>query len=340
MPAIELLYQAALDMPAARTCIINAHAHPLLADLQQQTQLLALQQHFKPEYTALQRNHLSVSPDWPEPAERFDLILLLPAKNKQQTRGWLAAALHRLSDTGRLMVAAANTHGARSYATALQQLTGQITSRSKSKCRIFSARKTAAFDTALTEQWMNDAQPQYLEPHGLGSHGLYTQAGLFSWDRADTGSSLLLQQLPALSGKGMDLCCGYGLLSEHILRHPNTVSNIHLVEADHLALNCAKQNMAKRTHPIQYHWLDAAHDPLPQGLDWIVCNPPFHSGQTRDVELGQHIAQRGCESLKRGGVLYLVANRKLPYERLLQSALHQCQTLIEADGFKVIQGIR
>ncbi|PJA34339.1 MAG: hypothetical protein CO187_00510, partial [Zetaproteobacteria bacterium CG_4_9_14_3_um_filter_53_7] len=45
-------------------------------------------------------------------------------------------------------------------------------------------------------------------------------------------------------------------------------------------------------------------------------------------------------SLKKGGILYLVANRQLPYEHVLQAELQSCLKLIEADGFKVIQGIR
>jgi len=138
----------------------------------------------------------------------------------------------------------------------------------------------------------------------------------------------------------MDLCCGYGLLSAHILHRSTDIQQIHLVEADRLALECARQNTASWPEITQYHWTDATSEILPTKLDWIVCNPPFHSGHNRDVELGQSIVLRACKSLRRGGILYLVANRKLPYEGLLQTELKQCRALIEADGFKVITGTR
>ncbi|MDQ6968875.1 MAG: methyltransferase, partial [Mariprofundus sp.] len=266
----------------------------------------------------------------------YDLVLLLPSKNKQQTLGWMAAAMCLLCDGGTLIMACANIYGAKSYESSLQQLAGNIISRSKSKCRIFSSRKSNALDPALQKQWSDAALPK-----PVASHALVAQPGLFSWDHADTGSQLLMDHLPDnLAGNGMDLCCGYGLLSEYLLRTSAAITTLHLLEADALALGCATQNTDSWQQKVQAHWCDATSDELPAKLDWIVCNPPFHRGQTRDVELGQRIIRHACRALKRRGALYVVANRKLPYEALLQSELSHCQTIIEANGFKIIKGVR
>jgi 16S rRNA (guanine1207-N2)-methyltransferase len=143
-----------------------------------------------------------------------------------------------------------------------------------------------------------------------------------------------------LSGEGADVCCGYGLLSEHALRISAQITRLHLIEADRLALFCAEQNTASWNEKVETHWLDATTEQLPPELDWVVCNPPFHTGQSRDIELGQTIVARACRNLKRSGKLYLVANRKLPYEQILDAELKRFQILAEADGFKVMQGIR
>jgi len=331
MTATKLLYQAALEITSVRTLIINAHAHALLTAMGP----INLQQHFKPEYAAIKNSGLSVSPMLPDSSRLYDLILLLPAKNKQQTLGWMAEVMSRLSKNGILMFACANAHGAKSYESALKKLAGNVSSHSKSKCRLCSARKSPDFDTSLAARWLKETRPKTVE-----SHGLIACPGLFSWGHADTGSSLLIKQLPVLCGTGMDLCCGYGLLTKNILRQSTNIKQIHLLDADWLALDCARQNTAAWQDIVQWHWKDAMHDSLPKQLDWVVCNPPFHSNQSRDVELGQSIVLHACQSLKRGGQLYLVANRKLPYEKLLRSKLRQCQMLIEADGFKVIKGIR
>jgi 16S rRNA (guanine1207-N2)-methyltransferase len=150
-----------------------------------------------------------------------------------------------------------------------------------------------------------------------------------------------LNHLPTLSGKVMDLCCGYGLLATHIVKNAPSVTHILLLEADSLALACAKKNVAQAITgdtEISLHHVDAASEALPKHVDVVVCNPPFHTGQTRDVELGQKIVNKACGALTHGGELYLVANRQLPYEYILNSHLRSVEILAQGDGFKVIKG--
>ena len=335
MSAIELLYRNIPDTSAKNVLILNAQAHPLLNEICRQAASSLLQQSFKPSCIALSNSGLAwvnfVATD-----QYFDLILIHPAKNRQQTLFWMADAMGRLQDGGKIVIACANNHGAKGYETALNKLAGNITSSSKSKCRIFSAIKSAALNSELAAQWLRNGEAQRIT-----SHGVISRPGLFSWDRPDCGSQLLLSCLDKpLSGEGADLCCGYGLLAVHLLRLSDQTSRIHLIEADQLALCCAAQNTAAWSEQVETHWLDAATEPLPSKLDWVVCNPPFHTGHSHDVELGQKIVTRACRSLKRGGSLYLVANRKLPYEHILTAELRSVQTLTEADGFKVMQGTR
>lgn len=45
-------------------------------------------------------------------------------------------------------------------------------------------------------------------PRRVAALGLWSQPGVFSWDRLDPGSGLLLQALPPLAGRGADFGCG------------------------------------------------------------------------------------------------------------------------------------
>ncbi|MDX8403115.1 MAG: methyltransferase [Mariprofundaceae bacterium] len=336
MPAVQLLYQSAIDSfndNTSHVAVINAHADLLLKNISSQSASLTLLQHFKPEYDELMRLGLKCSQSLEGDSE---LIMLTPSKNKQQTLAWMAEAMLNLMDGGKLLIACANNHGAKSYESALKKLAGNVSSSSKSKCRIFSAKKSHTLDHELAEQWISDAKPGKVD-----SHGLIAQPGLFSWDRADIGSRLLLQHLPnSLSGIGMDLCCGYGLLSKHILDKNPDIQSLYLIEADRLALSCAEQNAKAWKEKIQPHWLDATIGTLPLKLDWIICNPPFHSGQSQDIDLGQTIIANACSSLKRSGKLYMVANRKLPYEATLNQRLMKHRILIQEQGFKVIEAVK
>lgn len=334
MPAIELLYGSALDRePDGQSiAIFNAQPHPLLQQLNRRANLI-VQQHFKPQVDALKSLGIASTACMPEAT--FDSALLFPAKQKQQTLGWMAQAMQQLKQGARVTVCCENRFGAKSHEQALKRLAGNSSASSKSKCRIFSARKGEGLNTNLLQQWLEDARPQR-----VSAHGLISQPGLFSWDRPDTGSQLLLNHIPdTMRGSGMDLCCGYGFLATRIAAKKEH-GPLHLIDADANALACAEENLQTAGATASYHWLDAASEPLPGKMDWIVCNPPFHSGQQTDVELGRQIIENGCGALRRGGRLYLVANRKLPYEETLAKHLASFSILAQQEGFKIIEGVR
>ncbi len=326
-PAFDLLFAAAKQQSASRIAIYHAQVHPALHSLSQTCKLTLLQS-FKPFILDIQAMGLDISALQGE----YDLALLVPSKDKKQSLGWMADALLHLKEEGKLMVACENQYGAKSYEAALKKLAGRVTSTSKSKCRLFFAQKTSSLDAVLQEQWIEEAKP-----HVISSHGLWAQPGLFSWKKADVGSQLLLQHVPPLSGKVMDLCCGYGLLAAHIIKTSPEITHLSLVEADSLALDCAAKNTVHFSD-VSLHHLDAVTELLPKHMNAVVCNPPFHTGQSRDVELGQTIVNKACGALTHGGELYLVANRQLPYEHILKEHLREVECLAAQDGFKVIRG--
>ncbi len=315
-----------------RLGIIHALAHPALQALTALASDIRLQQTNRGKWLALEAQGLKADTSLDG---SFDCILLMPSRHRIQTLGWMASAMRRLSPGGTLICCCPNVMGARSYEKRLHELGGNIRSTSKSRCRIFSCRRTETWNVALADTWEAEAAP-----YRLPGTGLHTRAGLFSWRRPDAGSSLLLDHLPAdLAGTGMDLCCGYGLLAAGLLTRCRHIDTLHLVDAEQLALACARLNLASYRHVrTGFHWLDATAEPLPGGMDWVVLNPPFHRGQARDTALGQRIIAAACGALRTGGRLFLVANRRLPYEVILRERLGQFRHLCEAGGYKVVYG--
>ena len=334
--AAALLYrQGMTSLEAQPAChrfgIIHAIVHTGLAELAAAVEC-RIQQTDRVQYLALAAQNLE--------AEKslqgvFDCILLLASRHRLQTLGWMASAMRHLEPGGTLICCVPNTMGARSYEKRLHELGGNIRSASKSRCRIFSCRRTRNWNTALADAWEAEAGPRRI----TGS-GLYARPGLFSWRQPDPGSRLLLEYLPSdLSGTGMDLCCGYGFLAAGLLAHNAGIEALHLVDTEQLALECARLNLAQygRTR-LMYHWLDAASEPLPGEPDWIVLNPPFHSGSSQDIALGRRMILVACDTLKPGGRLFMVANRRLPYEAVLRTGLKRYRPLYEGMGYKVICG--
>jgi len=168
--------------------------------------------------------------------------------------------------------------------------------------------------------------------------GFWSQPGVFSWDRLDTGSKLLADHLPVLLGRGADLGCGFGYLSRVILISPS-VQHLALVDIDYRAIDCAKRNIDDKR--ASFLWTDI-HTPKPEltNLDFIVMNPPFHDAGIENQTLGQQFITRAHALLRASGVCWMVANRHLPYEKVL-NGLYKKVTLKAEDGaFKIYEAIK
>lgn len=168
--------------------------------------------------------------------------------------------------------------------------------------------------------------------------GFIARPGVFSADGIDPGSALLAAHLPKqLKGKGADLGAGWGWLAAQILTRPE-VRELHLVEAEALALDCARQNVADER--ATFHWADATSFSAGKALDFVVMNPPFHQGRTADPALGAAFIRTAQRLLQPKGQLWMVANRTLPYEEVLTSAFANVTAVAIEGGFKILQATR
>ena len=165
--------------------------------------------------------------------------------------------------------------------------------------------------------------------------GLWSQPGVFSWDRLDPGSARLLELLPKLAGKGADLGCGIGVLAAAVLASRN-VTSLACVDLDRRAVACAQHNLDDpRARVI---WADArVRDETLTSLDFVVMNPPFHDGGAEDKALGVAFIQAAAAMLHKGGVAWIVANRHLPYEHALGAAFAEVTVKGDAGGYKIFE---
>ena len=135
---------------------------------------------------------------------------------------------------------------------------------------------------------------------------------------------------------------GYGYLSAEILSRSTQVTALDLYEAEARALALARQNLStfEAQATLVYRWHDVTAG-VSEQYDFIVSNPPFHTQSRADrPDVGRRFIAVAAESLKPGGRLYLVANRHLPYEAVLNSSFGEVRVLGDHDGFKVIEAIK
>ncbi|SCZ49655.1 16S rRNA (guanine1207-N2)-methyltransferase [Epibacterium ulvae] len=168
--------------------------------------------------------------------------------------------------------------------------------------------------------------------------GFMTAPGVFSADGVDPASALLSAALPTKLGRRIaDLGAGWGYLSAEILKRSD-VRSLHLVEADYIALECAKRNNSDER--AQFHWADARTWSTPEICDCVVMNPPFHSGRAAEPALGQAFIEQAARVLAPSGDLWMVANRHLPYETTLEQNFLTVEEVAGESRFKVLHAAR
>jgi 16S rRNA (guanine1207-N2)-methyltransferase len=286
---------------------------------------IACEQSFRPDFLKLKQATPRIeSGSWP-------LGLLLLTKHKEENFANIARGWTLLADGGTLVCAGANDDGAASLEKHVAKALGIEKSLSKFHCRVFWLTKGAKTPPAF---WRGLAGLQPVRDSTWRS-----TPGIFAWDKIDEGSALLAQHLPMdLAGHVADFGCGWGYLSREALTRSPGIRHIDLIDAEHLALDAAQTNIVDDR--AAFHWLDLTTEAAPHTYDAIICNPPFHTGRAATPELGQQVIDSASRALRRGGRFYMVANRGLPYERMLKANFASFETLADNNKFRVTRALR
>jgi 16S rRNA (guanine1207-N2)-methyltransferase len=244
-----------------------------------------------------------------------------------ERRYTLALALRALRPGARLIVLAPKDKGGARILGDLEKLGCDAVETARRHHRICVT--SGPGDAEAIEAAIADGKPQRLEDLDL-----WSQPGVFSWNRVDPGSALLLDHLPALSGKGADLGCGIGVLARAVLTSPK-VTGLAMIDIDRRAIDMAERNI--KDDRVRFMWTDARTIKDLTGLDFVVMNPPFHEGGLENQALGQTFVQRAAAILRKGGTCWFTANRHLPYEAILKPLFREVKPVAEADGYKIYQ---
>ena len=247
-----------------------------------------------------------------------------------ERRYTIALALRALAPGGSLTVLAPKDKGGSRIAKELKAFGCDVVETSRRHHRICTCARPAGL-AGLAEA-LGEGGPRLDE-----ALGLWTWPGVFSWNRLDPGSALLEQNLPALSGRGADFGCGIGILTRAILASPK-VEHLAMIDIDRRAVDMAARNIDDPRAELR--WADIRNGAGPKGLDFVVMNPPFHDGGAEDQSLGQAFIRRAAETLRPGGVLWIVANRHLPYEAVLKTQFKRVTPKVEANGYKIYEALK
>ncbi len=162
-----------------------------------------------------------------------------------------------------------------------------------------------------------------------------TDAGVFSRGELDKGTKLLLDALPDLHGRVLDLGCGWGAIGVTVgKKYPDT--DVTMADVNHRALALAKDNAEKNGVSLRCLESDGMAALMTEKFDTVMTNPPIRAGKQVIYRMFADIAT--C--LAPGGSLYLVIRKQQGAEscmKYLKTLYAQVEKLSRSEGFWVLK---
>lgn len=164
---------------------------------------------------------------------------------------------------------------------------------------------------------------------------IYSYPGVFSYDHLDIGTRFLISNLPNdLKGTVIDLGCASGALGL-TAKKMNTDIEIILTDESYLAVESAKETFKQNCLEGTFYVMDTLKDIESSSADTILCNPPFHKGNAVTIDVAVNMFKESKRVLKRGGSLFVVANRHLGYHKKLRTIFHNLKRVAENSKFMI-----
>lgn len=264
-----------------------------------------------------------------KPSEKIQLIVLFYPKAKRRLDWWLQR-IEEMSIDCPVWVLGENNGGIKS----LPRRTAPFLACEK----VDSARHCALFQCRFIGPMPRQEVWHYyqVEEHSIGA-----LPGVFSQEKLDVGTRLLLQHLPALKGSLFELGCGAGAITLSLLNRNKeckvVTSDIDLLAVQSTQHNIEQAGLESRCSVI---WSDGMSQVPRQRFDALITNPPFHTGIKTHYAATEQFFAQAEQWLKRGAVLWWVANDFLDYQPLLGKSFSKVEEIAHHSGFRVFKATR
>lgn len=155
-----------------------------------------------------------------------------------------------------------------------------------------------------------------------------TDAGVFSKQHIDPGSELLCRSLPPLSGRVLDMGCGWGAMTVMTLSRFPAIE-MTMADVNERALRLAEQNVSQNGMHAQALLSDGFAQVEGQ-FDAVITNPPIRAGKAVIYKMFEDAKPH----LVPGGQLILVIRKQqgAPSALKFLKELYKSAEVIERDG--------
>lgn len=161
--------------------------------------------------------------------------------------------------------------------------------------------------------------------------------GVFSKDRVDFGSNVLLQSLPKFNNeKILDVGCGYGTIGLAIAKaFPKTI--VLMCDVNLRAISLTETNIMLNKITNAKVIESNAYTNINDKFDVIISNPPIRAGK----KVVYDICLNAVNYLNDGGSAYYVVQKKQGAESLIKNmkeVFESVEVIEKKNGYFIIKG--
>lgn len=212
--------------------------------------------------------------------------------------------------------------GAKRHQDIIRRFFGNVVNIAKGKggYRVFKAINKS--ETLIDKQNKNDKLVEFTI---FNKHfSLITKPGVFSKDRLDEGTRLLLEKAPIFNFSNLlDFGCGWGAIGI-VAATLNPRGKAVLVDINTRAIDAAVENI-KRYHLTDRVKVLATDDVsvIKQNFDLVLTNPPFHENTDNLIKMFKKIKK----VISDNGKIYLVVEKTYleKFKKVLKKVFGQYQ---------------
>lgn len=164
---------------------------------------------------------------------------------------------------------------------------------------------------------------------------------IFSKNKIDDGTRALLEAVGKkceLSGKGLDLGCGLGVIAIALIKKYNLTFD--MVDINNTAVKLSKENLIKNNVQKNANvFYSDGFSEVKDCYDFILTNPPIKTGK----QLLFNLMSGAFEHLKEHGQLLLVIRKDHGMESLkkyINSIFGNCEIIERNKGFYILKAVK
>lgn len=263
----------------------------------------------------------------------YDFVLIQLPKNMSFFEDILCRLTHHLSSTSQIICGGMVKHMAAASFDLLNKYIGKTTtSLAQKKARLIFCH--------FEKQKINSPYPLKVKLEFFEEE-LLNHSNLFSREKLDIGTRFLLDHIPKGSyQKILDLGCANGIVGI-MAKKMNPQATIVFSDESYMAILSAKNNYSKFfPDQAEFHWTNCYEKQAINSLDLVICNPPFHQGNTIGDFIAWQMFNDAKDALKSGGVIRVIGNSHLAYQVKLKKIFGNSKVVASNTKFMIIDSVK